>query len=173
MALKIKEKQAIVYEVAEVANCACALVTAEYSGLPVALLMKLRFQARESGVYLRVVKNTLAHRALENTQFACIQPTLRGPLILAFSRSEPSSAARLLRSFSQENQQLVVKALAFEGQAFTARELNKLADLPTREEALARLVGVMNAVPAKFIRTVVEPGAKFVRTVIALSKSRT
>lgn len=172
MALRLEDKQAIVAEVGEVAKQALSVVTAEYRGLSVGQLSQLRLQARESGVYLRVVRNTLARRALEGTEFACLQDTLVGPLLLAFSQHEPGAAARLIRTFAKQNEKLVVKALAFDGQLLPATQLDKLANLPTREEALVLLMSVMKAPITQFVRTVAEPSAKFVRTLAAYRDQR-
>ncbi|WP_010598403.1 50S ribosomal protein L10 [Rickettsiella massiliensis] len=172
MALRLEDKQAIVAEVGEVAKQALSVVTAEYRGLSVGQLSQLRLQARESGVYLRVVRNTLARRALEGTDFACLQDTLVGPLLLAFSQHEPGAAARLIRTFAKQNEKLIVKALAFDGQLLPANQLDKLANLPTREEALVLLMSVMKAPITQFVRTVAEPSAKFVRTLAAYRDQR-
>ena len=168
MTLKLEDKKAIVAEVGEIANKALSAVTAEYRGLTVEKITQLRVQARNSGVYLRVVRNTLARRAVEGTNFVCLQSTLVGPLLIAFSMEEPGAAARLLKGFAKENEKLVVKALAFDGQLLPAKDLDKLATLPTRNEALAILLATMKAPVGKLVRTMAEPHAKFVRTVAAV-----
>lgn len=172
MTLRLEDKQAIVAEVGEVAQNALSAVTAEYRGLSVGEMSQLRVQARSSGVYLRVVRNTLARRALEGTGFACLQDTLVGPLLLAFSQQEPGAAARLIKTFSKQNEKLQVKALAFGGQLLPVNELDKLASLPTRDEAIATLMAVMKAPITKLIRTLAEPHAKLVRTVAAVRDQR-
>lgn len=166
--LKIEDKKTIVNEVAVVAKQAVSLIAAEYSGLTVAQLTSLRKSARESGVYMRIVRNTLARRAVEGTSFACIQPELVGPLLLAFSTDDPGAAARLMKAFAKENEKLVVKALAIDNQLLPASGLNQLASLPTRDEAIAQLMSVMTAPITKFVRTLAEPHAKLVRTVAAI-----
>lgn len=166
--LRLEDKQAIVAEVGEVAKNALSAVTAEYRGLSVGEMSQLRVQARSSGVYLRVVRNTLARRALEGTGFACLQDTLVGPLLLAFSQQEPGAAARLIRTFTKQNEKLVVKAVAFDGQLLAVNELDKLANLPTRDEAIATLMAVMKAPITKLVRTLAEPQAKLVRTLAAV-----
>jgi len=166
--LKLEDKKTIVGEVAEVASQALSLIAAEYSGLTVSQLTGLRKSARESGVYMRVVRNTLARRALEDTQFACVQQELVGPLVLAFSQEDPGAAARLFKDFAKENEKLVVKAIAIDGQLLPGSSLDKLASLPTRLEAIAQLMSVMNAPITKFVRTLAEPHAKLVRTVAAI-----
>ncbi|RDI46986.1 50S ribosomal protein L10 [Aquicella lusitana] len=168
MVLKLEDKKAIVSEVASVAKQAVSLVAAEYSGLTVAQLTGLRKSAREAGVYMRVVRNTLARRALEGTQFACMQEELVGPLLLAFSQEEPSAAARLIKEFAKENEKLKVKALAIESQLLPPEGLDRLASLPTRNEAIAQLMSVMQAPITKFVRTLAEPHAKLVRTIAAI-----
>ncbi|MES2998747.1 MAG: 50S ribosomal protein L10 [Pseudomonadota bacterium] len=172
MTLRLADKQAIVAEVGEIAKSALSAVTAEYRGLTVGEMSQLRVQARNSGVYLRVVRNTLARRALEGTGFACLQDTLVGPLLLAFSQQEPGAAARLIRAFTKQNEKLLVKALAFDGQLLSVNELDKLANLPTRDESIATLMAVMKAPITKLLRTLLEPHAKLVRTVAALREQR-
>ncbi|MGM0670900.1 MAG: 50S ribosomal protein L10 [Pseudomonadota bacterium] len=168
MALNLDDKKVIVSELATVAASAHSAVAAEYRGLSVAQMTDLRRQARSSGVYLRVVKNNLAKRAIEGTDFACMQPELHGPLILAFSEEEPSSAARLVKDFAKDNDQLKVRLVSFGGQLMGANDLDRLASLPTREEALAQLLATMKAPLDKFARTVNEVPGKLVRTVAAI-----
>lgn len=168
MTLRLEDKQAIVAEVGEVAKNALSAVTAEYRGLSVGEMSQLRIQARSSGVYLRVVRNTLARRALEGTDFACLQDTLVGPLLLAFSQQEPGAAARLIRAFIKQNEKLVVKALAFDGQLLAVNELDKLANLPTRKEAIARLIIVMRTPITRLVRTLTEPQARLERVLAAV-----
>lgn len=168
MALNLEQKKAIVAEVAEVAKSALSAVIADYRGLTVAELNDLRVKARDSGVYLRVVRNTLAKRALENTEFSCLHESLIGPLVFAFSREEPSAAARLMRDFVKDHEILEVKALAIGGQMLPASELQTVAKLPSRDEAIASLMAVMQAPIAKLVRTLAEPHAKLVRTLAAV-----
>src|SRR5262249_45236695 len=150
----------IVSEVADVAKQAVSLIAAEYSGLTVSQLTGLRKTARESGVYMRVVRNTLARRALEGTQFSCMQQELVGPLLLAFSKEDPGAAARLIKEFVKDNEKLKVKALAVDNQLLPPEGLKKLASLPTRNEAIAQLMSVMQAPITKFVRTLAEPHTK-------------
>ena len=170
MSLNLAEKKAVVAEVSEVANNAHSAITAEYRGLTVSQMTALRAKARENGVYLRVVKNTLARRAVENTDFACLQDGLVGPLILAFSQEDPGAAARLFKEFSKDKdyEKLVVKSLAMSGQTLPPSELERLASLPTREQALSTLMACMRAPLDKFARTLNEVPGKFVRTVAAI-----
>lgn len=170
MVLKLEDKKAIVAEVSEVATNAYSAVAAEYRGLTVGKLTQLRKSARESGVYMRVVKNTLARKAVEGTGFECMRDGLVGPLLLAFSMEEPGSAARIVSAFSKEkdNDKLVVKLVAFGGRLYNASELDRLASMPTRDQALSMLMGVMKAPVEKFVRTLAEPQAKLVRTIAAV-----
>jgi len=168
MVLKLEDKKAIVSEVAGVAKQAVALIAAEYSGLTVGQLTQLRKSARQSGVYLRVVRNTLARRALDGTQFACIREKLTGPLVLAFSQEDPGSAARLIKEFAKDNEKLKVMALAIDNQLLAPEGLHKLASLPTRDEAIAQLMSVMLAPVTKLVRTLAEPHAMLVRTIAAV-----
>lgn len=168
MALKIDGKKAIVAEVAEVAKSATSVVAADYCGLTVGQLTELRKTARNSGVYMRVVRNTLARRAFEGTQFACMDPALVGPLILAFSKDDPGAAARLIKDFAKKFEKLVVRALSVDGALLPASDLNRLASLPTRDEAIAQLMSVMQAPISKFVRTLAEPHGKLVRTIAAI-----
>ena len=120
MALSLEQKKAVVEEVAEVARSAHSAVAAEYRGLTVAEMTELREKAKQSGVYLRVVRNTLARRAVEGTEFECVQDRLRGPLVLAFSRDEPGAAARVVRDYAKTNGKLAVSFVAFDGRAMDA-----------------------------------------------------
>ncbi len=168
MALNLEGKKAVVSEVAAVAAEAHSAVAAEYRGLGVDALTDLRSRARQGGVYVRVVKNTLAKRALEGTDFECMRDGLVGPLILAFSQEDPGSAARVIKDFGKENEMLSVKMLAIGGQVLDASELDRLASLPTKEQAISMLMAVMKAPVEKFVRTLAEPHAKMVRTVAAI-----
>jgi large subunit ribosomal protein L10 len=170
--LTLAEKQAVVAEVAEVAASAHSAVAAEYAGLTVAQMTNLRKAAREAGVYLRVVKNTLARRALENTSFACMTDSLVGPLILAFSQEDLGSAARVVSDFSKTNEKLVVRLVALGGKLLPAEAVEQVAKLPTRDEALSMLAGVMLAPVVKLVRTLNEPHAKLVRTIDAVRNQK-
>lgn len=163
MPLKLEDKQQIVAEVNEVASKALSAVVVDYQGVTVAKMTALRARARKSGVYLRVVRNTLARRAVEGTEFACLKDALVGPLILAFSEEEPGAAARLIKDVLKEMDQLEVKALAIGGQLLGANQLEAMSSLPTKDEALATLCRVMLAPVEKFVRTLNEPAAQFVR----------
>jgi large subunit ribosomal protein L10 len=162
------QKEAIVAEVAIVARSAQSAIAAEYRGLTVEQMTKLRHDARNAGVYLKVVKNTLARRALTDTGYACMSDSLKGPLILAFSKEEPAAAARIVRDFAKDNEKLVVKAIALSGKLLNTGDLVALATMPTRDEALSRLLAVMKAPVEKLARTLKAPADKLVRTMAAL-----
>ena len=163
-----EQKEAIVAEVAIVARSAHSAIAAEYRGLTVEQMTKLRFDARKAGVYLRVVKNTLARRALTDTGYACMSESLKGPLVLAFSKEEPGSAARVMRDFAKDNDKLVVKVIALNDKLLTPGDLMALATMPTREEALSQLMAVMKAPIEKLARTIKAPADKLVRTIAAV-----
>jgi len=131
-------------------------------------MTELRKQARSSGVYLRVVKNTLARRAVEGTDFECMQQGLVGPLVLAFSQDEPGAAARLMKDFTKNHEKLQVKLVSFGGQMLGAGDLDRLAQMPTRDQAISLLMAVMKAPLDKFARTLNEVPGKLVRTVAAI-----
>jgi len=166
--MRLEEKQALVAEVAAVAATAHSAIAAEYRGMTVDQLTKLRMQARKGGVFMKVIKNTLARRAIAGTSFECLSDSLKGPLILAFSKEDPGAAARVLKDFSKDNEKLVVTAIAFGGKLLPRTELERLSKLPTREQAIATLMAVMKAPITKFVRTLNEPHAKLVRTVAAV-----
>ena len=168
MVLRLEDKKAIVAEIAEVASHAVSAVAAEYRGLTVEKMTTLRAQAKKADVYMRVVRNTLAHRALENTNFSCMQEILAGPLVLAFSQQDPGAAARLMRDFAKDNDKLVIRALSVEGKLLSAGELDILANLPTRDQAMALFLSVLQAPVIQFARTLRETHAKLVRTFAAV-----
>ena len=163
MSLSLEVKKAIVIEVAEVAAEAPSAIAAEYIGLTVAQMTELRKTAREAGIYLKVVKNTLARRAIENTNFECMHDGLIGPLLLAFSNDEPGSAARVIRNFAKDNEKLVVRLVTLDGKLLETYELERLANMPSLEQARGMLLGVLQAPLGKFVRVLAEPGAKFAR----------
>jgi len=168
MALTLEEKKAVVAEVSEVAKGACSEVAAEYCGLTVEELTSLRIKAREDNVYLRVVKNTLARRALSDTDFECMSDRLTGPLILAFSREDPGAAARVAKDFAKQHDRFSVTMLSVGGELLEAVDIDRLANLPTRDQALSMLMSVMQAPAAKFVRTLNEVPGKLVRTTAAI-----
>lgn len=168
MPLNLEQKQAVVAEVAEVAANAFSAVAAQYRGLTVVEMTELREKARESGVYLRVVKNTLVRKAVENTEFECIQDALQGPLVMAFSMEDPGSAARLVKDFSKNHEKLETQFVSVGGQLLEASELDRLSKLPTKDQAISMLMSVMKAPVEKFVRTLAEPHSQLVRVVDAV-----
>ncbi|PLY15500.1 MAG: 50S ribosomal protein L10 [Sedimenticola sp.] len=172
MPLNIEQKKAVVAEVAEVASSAYSVVAAEYRGLSVGEMTELRAKARESGVYLRVIKNTLARRAVEGTDFACMQEDMTGPLVLAFSMDDPGAAARVIKDFSKGHDRLVVKMAAIGGKLLAASDLDTLAKMPTYDQAISLLMAVMKAPTEKLARTINEVPGKLVRTIAAVRDAK-
>lgn len=171
MGLNLDDKKAVVAEVsAELAN-AQAVIVAEYRGLEVGQITQLRAKARESGVYLRVLKNTLVRRAVEGTPFAGLTEQLVGPLIYGIS-ADPVAPAKVLQEFAKANDKLVVKGGAMANYVMDANGVKALASMPSREELLATLLGTMQAPVAKFVQTLNEVPGKFVRTVAAVRDSK-
>ncbi|MFC0269025.1 50S ribosomal protein L10 [Kushneria aurantia] len=154
MPLGLEDKKAIVAEVSETAGQALSVVVADSRGVNVAAMTALRKQARENNVQLRVVRNTLARRALQGTSWECLNETFVGPSLLAFSLDHPGAGARLFRDFAREQPKFEVKALAYEGEYIEAANIDRLASLPTRDEAIAKLMSVMKEASAgKLVRT--------------------
>jgi large subunit ribosomal protein L10 len=154
--------------VAAVAASAHSVVAAEYRGLSVSEMTDLRVKARAGGVYLRVVKNSLARRAFEGTDYECMNDGLVGPMVLAFSQEEPGAAARLVKDFAKEHANLKAKLVSIGGQLYDSSELERLASLPTKEQAISMLMSVMRAPLDKFARTLNEVPGKLVRTMAAV-----
>ena len=172
MALNIEQKKAVVAEVAEAANKALAAVAAEYRGLTVEEMTDLRAQARKDGVFLKVAKNTLVRRAVEGTDYECMQDSLTGPLLFAFSMDDPGAAARLVKDYSKGHDNLIAKLVVVGGELYDASELTRMASLPTYDQAIAMLMGVLKAPIEKFVRTLVEPHTKLVRSMAAVRDSK-
>lgn len=168
MALRLEQKQAIVAEVNEAAQTALAAVLSDYRGLTVAELTDMRSKARASGVYLRVIRNTLAKRAIQGTEYECLNDALVGPTMVAFSQDDPGAAARLIKDCAKQFDALEVKALSIGGELLEASQLERVAMLPTRDEALALLLSVMQAPVVKLARTLNEVPGKLVRTLAAI-----
>ena len=168
MALRLADKQAIVAEVKEAASNALSAVISDYRGLTVEQMTLLRAKARENGVYLRVVRNTLAKRALEGTEYECLEEALVGPTMFAFSQEDPGSAARLIKDYAKKFEALEVKALSIGGQLYGADDIDRVAKLPTRDEALALLMATLQAPITKLARTLNEVPGKLVRAVAAV-----
>ncbi|OPX54720.1 LSU ribosomal protein L10P [Oceanospirillum multiglobuliferum] len=154
MALRLEDKKAIVAEVNEAASAALSVVVADSRGVTVGAMTSLRKNAREAGVQLRVVRNTLARIAVEGTRFECLKDSFVGPSLIAFSMEHPGAAARLLKDFAKAEANFEVKALAYEGELIAASDIDRLASLPTYEEAIARLMMTMKEASAgKLVRT--------------------
>ena len=167
MSLNLEGKKEVVADVSAALSKAQVVVIAEYRGLPVEHITVLRKQARASGVYLRVLKNTLARRAVQGTPFEKLADQMVGPLAYGIS-DDPVAAAKVLQAYAKANDKLVIKAGAMPGQVMTAKEVGTLATMPSREQLLASLMGTMNAPITKFVQTLNEVPSKFVRTVAAL-----
>lgn len=168
MVLKLDDKKAIVAELTEVVSKSVSAIAADYRGLTVTDMTSLRTDARKAGILMRVYRNTLARRAVKETAFECLNDALTGPIVLFFSQDEPGAAARLIRDFVKTNDALEVKALALDGNLLGADQLKAVASLPSRDEAIAQLMSVMQAPVTKFVRTMNEPVAQFVRVVAAV-----
>ena len=167
MSLNLEEKKEVVAEIAERLTKAQAVVLAEYRGLAVEQITVLRSQARASGVYLRVLKNSLARRAVQGTPFEKLSDQMVGPLAYGIS-DDPVAAAKVLHAYAKANDKLVIKGGAMPGYVMTAKEVGNLATMPGREQLLAMLLGTMQAPIAKFVQTLNEVPSKFVRTVAAV-----
>ena len=171
MGLSLEQKQAMVSEVQAKLAAAQAVIVAEYRGLDVEHVTQLRAKARKSGMYLRVLKNTLARRAVQGTPFQKLTDQLVGPLMYGIAQ-DPVAGAKVLSEFAKDNEQFVIKGGAMPNTLMTAKDIKALALLPSREELLARLLGTMQAPVAKLVRTMNEVPGKFVRTLAALKDQR-
>lgn len=172
MALNLERKKVITQDINGIANQASALVIADYRGLTSIQMTALRAKAREAGVHIQIVRNTLARRAFEDTQFECVKETLTGAILLAFSKEEPGSAARLLQDFGKENEKLKVTALSLGLSLLDKSQLPAVASLPNKEEALTKLACTFAAPMTKLVRTLSEPHAKLVRVLAALKDKK-
>ena len=172
MAMNLDGKKAVVAEVAEIASNAYSAVAAEYHGLTVSDMTELRSAARNENVYLRVVRNTLAKRAVEGTDFACMQDGMIGPLVFGFSQEDPGAVARVMGNFAKENDNLEIKMVSLGGELLAATDIEKLAKMPTKDQAIGILMGTMKAPIEKFVRTLVAPTSKMVRTLAAVRDAK-
>jgi len=172
VAMNLEGKKAVVAEVAEIASSAYSAVAAEYHGLSVTDMTALRVAARNENVYLRVVRNTLAKRAVEGTDFACMQEGMTGPLVFGFSQEDPGAVARVMGTFAKENDKLEIKMVSLGGKLLPASDIDKLAKMPTKDQAIGILMGTMKAPIEKFVRTLVAPTSKMVRTVAAIRDAK-
>jgi len=168
VAIGLEDKKAIVAEVNGTATNALSLVVADARGVSVDGMTTLRQKARESSVTLRVVRNTLARRALQGTEYECVDEALVGPSLFGFSMEDPGAAARLFKEFAKEHKNFEVKVLAVSGQMLGAEQLDVLAKLPTRDEALSMLMSVMQAPATKLVQTMNEVPGKLARTLAAV-----
>lgn len=172
MPLNLEDKKVLVAEVTEVAKTALSVVAAEYRGLTVSQMTDLRAKARAQGVYMRVVKNTLARKALAGTAFEPVGPKLKGPLVLAFSKDDPGAAARVVKAFSKDNEKLVATLVSIGGDVLSAKDLEKVASLPTRDQARAQLLGLLTAPLQQLAAVVAAPGQDLVRVIAAYADKR-
>ena len=172
MPLNLEDKKVLVAEVAEVAKTALSVVAAEYRGLTVTQMTDLRAKARAAGVYMRVVKNTLARKAFAGTAFEPVGPKLKGPLVLAFSKDDPGAAARVVKAFAKDHEKLVATLVSLGGDVLSGKDLEKVASLPTRAQALSQLLGVLKAPIQKLVGTIAAPNQKLVRTLAAVRDAK-
>lgn len=171
MSLNLEQKKAVVAEVSDALSGAQAAIVAEYRGLTVAQMTELRRKAREADVFVRIVKNTLARRAVEGSEFECMKDALVGPLAFAAS-ADPVAVAKVLDSFAKDHDLFQIKAGAMGGKLMELAQLQALAKLPSRDELLAKLLGTMQAPIQKFVQTLNEVPSKFVRTLAAVRDSK-
>lgn len=173
MALMLQQKKGVVDKLAQAASQSTSIVVADYKGLKSSDMTELRFRLRQlGGVNLHVVRNTLAKKAFVGTNYEELTKYLQGPVVLAFIKNEPSATAKLFRDFAKEKDKLSVKALSIEGRLLNGNQLDVVANLPTKQEAITKLVIVIQAPIAKFVRTLAEVEAKLVRTVLAISNAK-
>jgi large subunit ribosomal protein L10 len=171
LSLNLQEKQAVVAEVAKQVAGAQAIVMVENRGMAVADMTRLRAKARASGVYFRVVKNTLVRRAVAETPFASLADRMVGPLAYGIG-PDPVAVAKVLNDFAKGNEKFVITGGGMPGQVMSARDIAALAALPSREELIARLLGTMQAPIVKFVRTLNEVPSRFVRTLAAVRDAK-
>jgi len=171
LGLNLEQKQAVVSEIAAQLGKAQAVIVAEYRGLDVGAVTDLRVKARKSGVYLRVLKNTLARRAVKGTPFEKLSDQMVGPLMYGIAQ-DPVAGAKALAAFAKDNELFVIKAGAMANSLMSAKDVKVLATMPSREELLAKLVGTMQAPIAKLVRTMNEVPGKFVRTLAAVHDAK-
>lgn len=167
MGLNLEQKQAVVSEIAAQLGSAQSVIVAEYRGLDVGAVTDLRSKARKAGLYLRVLKNSLARRAVKGTPFEKLSEQMVGPLIYGISQ-DPVAGARVLSAFAKDNEKLVIRGGAMPNLLMSVKDVSALAALPSREELLAKLLGTMLAPVVKLVRTMNEVPGKFVRTLAAV-----
>ena len=171
MGLNLEQKQAVVSEIAAELAKAQTVIVAEYRGLTVSAVTGLRAKARKSGVYLRVLKNTLARRAVKGTPFEKLSDQMAGPLMYGISQ-DPVAGAKVLAEFAKDNELFVIKGGAMPNVLMSVKDVKALATMPSRDELLAKLLGTMQAPMAKLVRTMNEVPGKFVRTLAAVRDAR-
>ncbi|MEC9375379.1 MAG: 50S ribosomal protein L10 [Pseudomonadota bacterium] len=167
MALRLEDKKSLVSELNRVAQDSLSAIAAEYRGMSVEEMTQFRSKARNEGVYVRVVKNTLARLAIDGTEFECLKDSIKGPIVLAFSKDDPGAAARVINEFSKDCEQLAAQAIAIGGSVYPASDISRLAKLPTLDQARSQLLGLFQAPANKFVRTIAEPHSKIVRLLAA------
>lgn len=172
MALNLAQKKEVVAEVANVAAKALSLVASEYAGLTVSQLTELRKKARQSGVYIKVAKNTLVARAVDGTDYACVKDTLTGPLLYAFSTEDPGAAGRLIKEFAKANDKLKPQLVAVGGKAYPGTHVDVLASLPTREQALTMLVSLLAQPATMLVRVLAEPASQVARVINQVGQTK-
>jgi large subunit ribosomal protein L10 len=172
MPLNLEDKKVLVAEVTEVAKKALSVVAAEYRGLTVTQMTELRAKARAQGVYMRVVKNTLARKALAGTAFEPVGPKLKGPLVLAFSKEDPGAAARVIKAFAKDNEKLVATLVSLGGEVLPGKDLEKVATLPTRDQARAQLLGLLTSPAQQLAAVIAAPASDLVRVIAAFADKR-
>lgn len=168
MALSIEDKKQAIVELSEIAASAKSAIVLDYHGVGVNQMTSLRRQARAQNIYMRVVKNNLARRALANTQYACLAEYLSGPTMFAFSIDDPAAAARIINDFRNEAENLEVKLIALDGELRDTSELKKLATMPTYEQSISLLMAMIKAPLEKLVRTIKAPVTQAVRTIAAI-----
>ena len=172
MPLRIEQKKAVVEELHSIASSSVSAAIAEYRGLNVAEITELRTKARESGVYLKVVKNSLSKQALTGTDFECLTQALQGPIIIALSADDLASPARLFKDFGKDYEHLKTVGLAIDGDAYPSSDLDRIARLPTRDEAYSIIAGLMKAPIEKALRTLNEVPIKLARLILAIKENQ-
>jgi large subunit ribosomal protein L10 len=172
MPLNLEDKKVLVAEVAEVAKTALSVVAAESRGLTVAQMTDLRAKARASGVYMRVVKNTLARKAFAGTAFEPVGPKLKGPLLLAFSKDDPGAAARVVKAFAKDNEKLVATLVSLGGEVLPGKDLEKVATLPTKDQARAQLLGLLMSPAQQLAAVIAAPATDLARVIAAFADKR-
>lgn len=172
MTLALEDKKRIVEDTRASAEAAISAIVADYRGMSVSQVTEMRKQARETGVHLQVVRNTLARLAFEGTVHECLRESFKGPTLVAYSNNDPGAGARLIRSLRGTGVGLDVRAISIAGTLRTGEDLNAVAALPTRDEAISKLMSVMLGPVTKFAQTIQAVPTKFVRTLVAVRQAK-